>query len=377
MPYPPDQSACPSPADGDAPHNSGGESPGATSKGSVCSAPPCAASLLGDVAFTTATGTDARSGITFQPGENIYGPFEAGFASQQKDILERLGCADGSHGYVDGGIDTHVAEQLVAHQCSIKLPREEGDTYVSLLDECGGHTKEYHFHERLACLYSKSGGHSTKVGDAQDSQGIYGMYENFETSELPLLDACGGHFGLVPGKTNNTYHYHVQEKAPFTIGCFGPDKNEAGEDTLVTLAKCRSLYTGCGDDDKTTLTITIEGVATTFEYDPWCPCFDAKGSNVGNDELAVFAAEGAVLTCTGTCSSFTPVNEGGGSGGKPGGMEGDKPPILMVAGVAVAACALGAISCVFLKKWSNTFGAGGSARAPQRMRDETELSNQA
>ncbi len=35
---------------------------------------------------------------------------------------------------------------------------------MSLLDECGGHTREYHFHERLSCLYDgATGGHSPKV----------------------------------------------------------------------------------------------------------------------------------------------------------------------------------------------------------------------
>ena len=52
-----------------------------------------------------------------------------------------------------GGIDTYTAEQMVAHQCSVTLPRIEGDAYISLIDECGGHTNEYHFHERLKCLY--------------------------------------------------------------------------------------------------------------------------------------------------------------------------------------------------------------------------------
>ena len=45
--------------------------------------PPCPAALLGDVALTTASGTDSRSGTTFDVGENVYGPFEAGFSTQQ------------------------------------------------------------------------------------------------------------------------------------------------------------------------------------------------------------------------------------------------------------------------------------------------------
>ena len=62
-----------------------------------------------------------------------------------------------------GGIDTYTAEQMVAYQCSVTLPREESGSYVSLMDECGGHTQEYHFHEKMSCLYSQSGAHSTQA----------------------------------------------------------------------------------------------------------------------------------------------------------------------------------------------------------------------
>lgn len=60
---------------------------------------------------------------------------------------ERRGCQQnnscGRHWV--GGIDTYTAEQMVAHQCSVTLPRVENDGangYISLLDECGGHTNE-------------------------------------------------------------------------------------------------------------------------------------------------------------------------------------------------------------------------------------------
>jgi hypothetical protein len=113
--------------------------------GVACTAPPCPGGDLGDVGFVTVSGTDDRSGGTFAPGENIYGPFEAGFSATQDNILATLGCTSG-FGYVDGGIDTNLAERIVAHDCSVVLPRVEGDEYVSLLDECGGHTEEYVHH---------------------------------------------------------------------------------------------------------------------------------------------------------------------------------------------------------------------------------------
>jgi hypothetical protein len=50
---------------------------------------------------------------------------------------------------VVGGIDTHTAEQMIAKQCNIELGVVVKNTYKGLLDQCGGHTKDYHFHERL------------------------------------------------------------------------------------------------------------------------------------------------------------------------------------------------------------------------------------
>ena len=133
---------------------------------------------------------------------------------------------------------------------------------------------QYHFHERMTCLYEQSGGHSPKIGEANDGTPIYGMWENYETRELPLLDACGGQFGVTPdSKGEVIYHYHVQSKPPFTFGCYGP----AMDGGLVTVEECRATYTECGDGDVVDLT-TKDG---TFEYDRWCPCYDADGSNVG------------------------------------------------------------------------------------------------
>jgi hypothetical protein len=97
--------------------------------------------LLGDVGRTTVGGTDARSGTTFLAGENIYGPLEAGFGAQQNNLLSALGCTDPTHGHVVGGIDLTTAEGIIANGCGITLPRIEGNSYVSLLDECGGHTQ--------------------------------------------------------------------------------------------------------------------------------------------------------------------------------------------------------------------------------------------
>jgi len=281
-----------------------------------CTSIPCAAALLNDVGTTTASGTDARSSKTFAVGENIYGPFEAGFGASQDFILEGLGCSNPSLGYVAGGIDTHTAEQMVAQACSITLPRVENDEYISLIDECGGHTSEYHFHERLSCLYEESGGHSTQVGEGLDGQYIYGKWEDYSATELPKLDACGGHFGVTPDSAGvRTYHYHVQESAPFTIGCFGPSTDGSGGFKLVTVAECRSLYDECGNGD----TITVNLPTGSVQYDPWCPCYDATGSSIGTEEHAVFASSET------TCSDATCTTSTGSTGDAPDDSTTDTP----------------------------------------------------
>jgi hypothetical protein len=154
--------------------------------------------------------------------------------------------------YVDGGIDTLTAEAMVAYTCGITLPRNNSGTYVGMLDSCGGHTEEYHFHERkkplplalyrsfflprylslslstpasfnplalsnfgppgLNCLYHEAGNHSTQVGESLDGdQYLYGKWEDYAQRTMPTLDACGGHYGFTPDSpATSVYHYHVQ-----------------------------------------------------------------------------------------------------------------------------------------------------------------------
>jgi len=125
----------------------------------------------------------------------------------------------------------------------------------------------------LSCLYDITApGHSTRVGDGND-QDLFGKWES--TGVPPKLDACGGHYGVTPESDGEVvYHYHVQDTAPFTFGCWGP--NDDG--SLFTVAQCRDFYDGCGDDD--VLTVVTEDGAR--EYDAWCPCYDANGNNPGD-----------------------------------------------------------------------------------------------
>eukprot|EP00440_Ansanella_granifera_P055597 gb/GFBE01060264.1/.p1 GENE.gb/GFBE01060264.1/~~gb/GFBE01060264.1/.p1 ORF type:complete len:128 (+),score=18.70 gb/GFBE01060264.1/:1-384(+) len=91
-----------------------------------------------------------------------------------------------------GGKDIGIAERATAYKCGIEFPRIEGDTYIGVVGDCGGHTSDYHFHRSFNCLFAASGGHSTKVGDIA-SYGMYGKWEDYANNKLPLLDACGAH----------------------------------------------------------------------------------------------------------------------------------------------------------------------------------------
>ena len=228
---------------------------------------------------------------TLPIGENVYGPFEAGFTSAQDNvIINGMGCSTPSSCYSEGGIDTELSEAMCAHACGIALPRVEGGKRYGFLDTCGGHTNEYHFHQKLACLGTDSApaghGHSAKVAEGTDAAKtpLYGVWENYASDEKPLLDACGGHFGVTPDSNGaNVYHNHVQDKPPFFFGCYGPND----DNTMVTVEQCRALYStldvpGSGgskkacDGDLKTLTTALG----SFQYDEWCPCWD--GSTSGN-----------------------------------------------------------------------------------------------
>ena len=64
-----------------------------------CSSPPCAAPLLGDVGCTSVAGMETYNhemlsiGDTISSGAHIFGPFEAGFTSQQDNIISTWGCS--------------------------------------------------------------------------------------------------------------------------------------------------------------------------------------------------------------------------------------------------------------------------------------------
>jgi hypothetical protein len=74
------------------------------------------------------------------------------------------------------------------------LPRIEGTSYISLIEECGGHTNEYHFHERMSHRQEQSRAHSVKIGVADDGKPRHGKWEDADNHILLKLDACGRHW---------------------------------------------------------------------------------------------------------------------------------------------------------------------------------------
>lgn len=213
----------------------------------------------------------------------IFGPFETDM-QKHDSIFAELGCSN-PNASVPGGIDTHTAEQHIAEVCGIDLP--QSDPWVGLLDECGGHRDQYHYHERASCLYNRSSpGHSELIGFADDDTPIYGMYET--THVTPVLDACGAHFGITPDSAGSrVYHYHVQDKPPFFLGCYGP--NDDGDE--VALSECWSYYPeSCGDG-----LVDVALPNRVVAYDPWCPCFDHRGLNSDAPNQSVVPAPTAPL----------------------------------------------------------------------------------
>lgn len=137
----------PPPRDGDGGGGAGMDAPD-DGEADTCEAEdlPCACELLGDVGFTSASGTVPGTNTFLDVGENIYGPFEAGFNEQQKDLFLQLGCTEDNveGAYVVGGIDTHTVVSIINEACDISIPYTDGEgTYRDLLDQCGGHTTEY------------------------------------------------------------------------------------------------------------------------------------------------------------------------------------------------------------------------------------------
>ena len=232
---------------------------------------PAAAPLRGPVGFSISGGV------------NIYGPLEAGFSAGQA-------CTRG-YGSCPAGVDLPACEAELETECGTR-----NVNYGMLLDTCGGHASPYHYHEDLACDYSKDtpGAHSPLVGVALDGRGIYGLWE--ANGQPPTdLDACNGHWGPVPARTINgvtypaaewVYHYHTSSDAPYTIGCFGP---------VTSLEQCLALY-------PSTCKTGFANVCTSkgqINYDLDCPCY--RQMSTGETYNQNFVPSASCPACTGEC----------------------------------------------------------------------------
>jgi hypothetical protein len=176
-----------------------------------------------------------------------------------------------------------------ASQASAVAASVAGTTFG---DTCGGHASPYHFHVDLSCEYGPSGkaatqgaSHSPLIGIAFDGRGIYGVWEG--AGAAPVLDACNGHVGPVPGThsandgtatssydsalsgmptvpTTAVYHFHLSNSYPFTIGCFAS--------AAMSYAACAALYPGCGS-----YMPAAHANGSAYFYDNWCPCGNVGG----------------------------------------------------------------------------------------------------
>ena len=99
------------------------------------------------------------------------------------------------------------------------------------VDSCGGHaapSHQYHIHSGVGMVTSEGrrkcqlpvdvvGEHSELLGWLFDGFGLYGRYSLNGT--IPTdLDSCGGHTHVIRGV--DTYHYHMPDGFPWTIGCY-------------------------------------------------------------------------------------------------------------------------------------------------------------
>ena len=202
-----------------------------------------------------------RVGLAIRGGENIYGPMDVGVSQGQA-------CTNGL-GQCPAGTDIGVCESSLFVQCGRVNVQDQ-----KFVSDCGGHAQPWHHHCNLTCEYDQSAetGHSLLVGVMLDGRGLYGMHETTNTPPADL-DACGGHFGSVPATTvggttypaaTNVYHYHTQQKPPYTIGCFGP---------VYSMQQAKSLYATC--DQVTASICTTKG---HVDYDLDCPVYNSMPS---------------------------------------------------------------------------------------------------
>ena len=126
-----------------------------------------------------------------------------------------------------GGMSPCPDQNSAAPSVYVDAVESEGPTF----DGCDGHASpmgQYHIHsgnalstdaQRIACglPLDTPGEHSVRLGWMFDGFGIYGRYS--QGGQVPIdLDECSGHTHEIDGVM--TYHYHLPDEYPWTIGCF-------------------------------------------------------------------------------------------------------------------------------------------------------------
>lgn len=199
----------------------------------VVTTTPAAASLRGAI------------GYTIRGGMSVYGPLDAGFSPSTGFQICQAPAA--AQGYCPAGTDVDMCLASLQNNCGTANAAPGG--FASM---CGNHASPSHYHTLQSCDYDSTSSvtHSTLLSVVMDGRGLYGKWEG--AGQLPVLDACGGHFGPVPavslptnaneyGDTSypaasNVYHYHVSDEAPFFLGCYGP---------VSSLGQAKALYPSC------------------------------------------------------------------------------------------------------------------------------------
>ena len=130
------------------------------------------------------------------------------------------------------------------------------------VDSCAGHaapTGSYHIHsgsginsteQRQACRLpvDTEGEHSALVGWMFDGFGLYGRYSL--DGKVPTdLDECSGHAHEIDGVM--TYHYHLPDRFPWTIGCFKGCPEVSNNEMELSTILSNEEY-GCSEEDTET-----------------------------------------------------------------------------------------------------------------------------
>jgi hypothetical protein len=177
-----------------------------------------------------------------------------------------------------------------------------------------------------------------------DGRAVFGQYES--TGVKPAdLDACGGHVGNTPastitspsgapstyGATSLTYHYHVQDEAPFFVGCFGKP--------ALTVATAKALYPACADS-AATATCSCSASSTSCscaDGSSWAACTSLGSYASYRINCPVYAglsqrnsADAACLPCTGGC-------KGAAAGGTIAAASGSNAAAVLALGAAAVA----------------------------------------